>query len=233
MLPIILHVVVADGPDPGQPWLCFRCAANAPGGLKGNWVVPKDRARLKKGQKLLIAAQQDNDVAYDLFYHGTVIECQSSSVKVLWDDFMQDASNPEIVDTGSYRIWHGTLDEDLWEDKGDHAYAPISRSLCPDTFAEIAEANGVPDPTAGLHVPLLQQRNLQRPANSGGLVQEASTSGGGYQAAADQWLQAVRRYGHRIGDVSLQEMPDMLDMRRNMQCHPYVFWLIVQVGTRR
>jgi hypothetical protein len=231
----MLHWLCADGPDPAEPWLCFRCAANAPGGLKDNWVVPKDRAHLEKGQNLFIAAQQDNDVAYDLFYHGTVIECHLSSVRVLWDDFSQDSSNPEDVNTGSYRIWHGTLDDDLWEDKGDHAYAPMSRSSCPDTFAEIAAAHGVADPTADLRVSPLLRQNLQRPADSRGLGQEASTSGNvhAYQAAADQWLQSVRDFGATIGDVSLQCMPDMLVMRRNMQCHPYVLWLIVQVGICR
>ena len=126
-----------------EPWLCFRCARDAPGSLRRNWAVTRDNARLRPHDKLYIAAPQDDDAAYDLFYRGVAVSTHPTYIEVLWSDFERDDSNPECVPRDSYRIWHGVLDAQLWEDMGDYAFAPISRRLCPDTFAELAAQHGV------------------------------------------------------------------------------------------
>ena len=230
----------ADGPDTRVPWLCFRCAAGAPGGLSKNWRVPRGKARQDTEHTLYIAAPQDENVAYDLFYRGRVLASHSDVLEVLWTDFEQDESNPERVERSSHRIWHGAMDNELWEDKGDYAFAPISRSQCPDTFAEIAQQNGVADPTAGMRVALATGQYFPPlepapPHEERPLVQshsEASTSeAGAMQTAADRWLARVRAYGEQVGDEALQRMPSMLSMRRDMELHPYALWLVVQVRT--
>lgn len=232
----------ADGPDPHEPWLCFRCAAGAPGGLSKHWRVPSGKARQHAEHLLFIAAPQDENVAYDLFYRGRVVASHPDSVEVLWTDFEPDESNPERVPRTSHRIWHGAMDDSLWDDKGEHAFAPMSRSQCPDTFAEIAEQHGVPDPTAGVRAALSAPRSkplAPPPVAERPLLQshsEASTSETGTtQAAADRWLACVRAYGEQVGDEVLQAMPSMLSMRRDMEVHPYALWLVVQVRavTRR
>jgi hypothetical protein len=189
-----------------------------------------------------IAAPQDDDTASDLFYRGIVVSCHPTFVKVRWEDFMQDESNPEAVPKDSYRLWHGAMDEDLWEDMGDYAIAPISRRLCPDTFAEIAEANRVPDRTA-------QRRSKPMGATGSSMRRAVPLPASGsesscpqprgppktasqLQRAADEWLVAVREFGEIIGDRLLAEMPALLPMRRDMELHPYALWVIVQVRSQ-
>lgn len=151
----------ADGPGAHEPWLCFRCARDAPGSLRRNWAVTRDKARLRPNDKLFIAAPQDDDAAYDLFYRGIVLSTHPTYIEVLWSDFGRDHSNPERVPRESYRIWHGVMDPELWEDMGEFAYAPISRRLCPDTFAEIAAKHGIAPRLSPMLIP---HGNLTRTA---------------------------------------------------------------------
>ena len=151
--------------------------------------------------RLYLAEEQTEDAPPDTFYRGTVTAEQATFFMVRWDDFALDESNPEAIPKDSYRIWHGTMADDAWEQVcvcvfglvraflhrlvlccdvvvapvacwhfsaldattftvlarlvgiccfsldhdlaqvEDGSHAPLSRRLCPDTFAEIAEAH--------------------------------------------------------------------------------------------
>ena len=136
----------ADGPPVGSSWLCFRCARHAHGSLPANWATTQGPARLATGDRLFLAAPQEPQPAYDLFYRASVEEATSGQVRAFWVDFERDSTNPEWLPVDSYRIWHGTLDESLWEDMQEFAFAPFSRRLFPDSFATIAATHGLSPP---------------------------------------------------------------------------------------
>lgn len=46
---------------------------------------------------------------------------------------------------------------------------------------------------------------------------------------AENWLQAVRRYGEHISDPVLQQMPRFLGLRRDLFVQSYALWLVVMV----
>jgi hypothetical protein len=171
--------------------------------------------------------------AYDLFYRGVATAVHPTFVNIKWLDFRLDDSNPEDVPRDSYRIWHGPRDREIWRDMGEFAFAPISRIECPDTFAEIAAAHGVPDPSAGRGrgAPpraAVDPRPLPSDADGSDDVEVPRTAMQ-WQQAADAWLAAVRAYGNRTGNGSHVLMPNFLSMRRDMSLHPYALWVVVQV----
>jgi hypothetical protein len=204
------------------------------------------------GGALFIAAPQDNMPTYDIYYRGTAIAVHPTYITVRWRDFREDASNPEDVPRDSYRLWHGHIAKHIWEDMrqgADFAYAPKSRILFPDTFAEIAQQHGLPPPAflpppaAGAprsngvhHAAAIRatSSHVQAPARAVSPSDSAdegtaARSESQWQQAGAAWLQAVRAYGKRLHDWALVGMPTMLAMRRNMHLHPFALWTVVQV----
>jgi hypothetical protein len=139
------YVEFADGPSPSQNWLCWRCAQDARGGIKRNWIRPRTVAKLKENDLIYFSRQLDDDLPSAYFYRGFIVTVDTTFVRVLWPDFQVDDSNPELVPRESCRIWHGSMGKDVWEqDQRDPlTFSPKSRKYCPATFAEIAIAHGI------------------------------------------------------------------------------------------
>ena len=243
----------ADGPTREESWLCYRCARDAPGGHRKNWAFTRGKARVTANDPVYLAADDNDDEPPLVFYRGTVAEVHPTFFMIRWDGFALDATNPEAVPKDSYRLWHGTMADNVWKPVEGGGFVPESRSAFPQTFAEIAEEHGVPDSTAcASSQPANGATKRGRPRRPTASPSPSSSDGedvdaaeadeagpsrqptGGLSAAemqeaADLWLVAAREYGEQIGDAALADMPETLSMRRDMLIHPYALFLVVQV----
>ena len=245
----------ADGPERGGRWVCWRCAHEAPGGFKWNWLVPALAAN--PGSSVYVAGEEGGT----LFHPASVLATHATYIEVQYQNSPGTEPRTENIARESSRVWHGSLSPLVWEEAPAEApgFVPKSRKYCPPSFKKIAEQHGVPVPAHLVEpTPLVLARNpasahqqSKQPAGDAGKktgarggysTRRGSRAGPGsalpapsaenascLEGKGQEWLDAVRGFGETIKDKVLINMPEFMALRRDLYVHSYAVWLVVMV----